>query len=297
MRIAYVAQHGAGGNEDERHVAAALRELGHDVTLIKQTGSPAGVRGHDLLLGHHWYDVNPDWFASLDMPKAIWFFDKVWNGRERWVREIAPLCTRFFLTDATWAASAGIPTLRTLRQGVGAEYRGSVAARDGLYAPTVAHVGGLYGERLGWAKRLTGRYGGDFRAFQGVHGPALADLCRKTPIVVAPRFPSDDGYWSNRIYVLLGAGAFLIHPRLAALAGEYVDGIHYVGYSDEDGMFRAIDRFRGLPAERAAIALAGYERTRSEFTYLRRCQTLIEEITRPASTGTRASARRATATT
>lgn len=298
MKIAYVANHDAGGNEDERHIAAALEWMGHTVTRIAQNpGALRRAAGHDLLLFHHWYDVDPGELERLAMPKVGWFFDKVWNGRDRWVRAIAPLCTRFFMTDGTFAARSGIPTVRVLRQGIGGfgEPRGTL--QKGRWGATVAHVGGVYGERVQWAKRLSDRYGEAYKAFQGIHGRDLYDFCRTTPIIVAPEYPSDDGYWSNRIYLLLGSGAFLVHPRLAGLADEYVDGIHFAGYADSTEMFDVIDYYLANPDEWERIAAAGFKKTQLEFTYLRRCQKLLAETFPRRSTGILGSVRQRTGTT
>ena len=117
MKIVYVAQHGAGGNEDERHVKEALQDLGHEVSEIYQRGSPAGVaKDADLLLFHHWYDVNQSWFKTLPMPKVGWFFDKAWRGREIWLQQIIPLCDLFFMTDETWGRASGLPNVPLLPQ-------------------------------------------------------------------------------------------------------------------------------------------------------------------------------------
>ncbi len=289
MKIAYVANHGNGGTSDdtEGHIAHALRGLGHEVVEIFQTGSPAGIpHDADLLLFHHWYNVHLGFFEQLPMPKVCWYFDKVWNGRDVWLRQIAPLCARVFLTDGTWALTAGIPNLRVLRQGIGDRDPSLGTPRPDRWKAKIAFTGANYGERANWAKRLTERYGEAFQVIQGVHNRDLYDLAATVPIFVAPPFPADDFYWSNRIYLLLGSGAFLIHPRLAGLTDEYVEGTHYVAYGNDAELDAALDFYGSRPERRRAIAEAGYRQTHDAFSFTRRCQKLLSETPRRLNTGT-----------
>lgn len=287
MKIAYVARHGNRGSDDtEGHIRHSLEKLGHEVRLIAQTGSPAGIGGADLVLFHHWHNVNPGFLASLEMPKVGWYFDKVWNGRDKWIREIAPLCEKFFLTDGTFAASAGIEQLSVLRQGIGDRDVRAGAWLPHVYPASVAFTGSVYGERAIWAARIERRFGPKFRVFNDVFNRDLYDLCASVPIVVAPPFPSDDHYWSNRIYLILGSGGFLVHPRLAGLADEFEEGVHYAAYGSEDELLHTIDYYLRHDDARRKIAAAGYARMHERFTFTHRCQTLLSRITGPANTGT-----------
>lgn len=289
MKIAYVAKHGNRGSDDtEGHIAHALRSLGHQVVEIAQTGSPAGIpKDADLLLFHHWQNVNPGFFDSLPMPKVGWYFDKVWKGRDEWIRWVAPKCARFFMTDGTFAAGCGIPNVEVLRQGIG-DRDGRLGTPDTERFPgLIAFTGTAYGERAGWAARLKERYGEQFRIHNDVFNRDLYDLCASVPIVVAPTYPSDDHYWSNRIYLILGSGGFLVHPRLAGLAEEFEAGVHYVDYGSEDELYRRIDHFLRNGDERRKIAAAGHALMHERFTFTKRCQSLLKAIRPHLNIGTK----------
>ncbi len=287
MKIAYVANHGNRGSDDtEGHIRHSLEKLGHEVRLIQQTGSPAGCGGADLLLFHHWTNVNPGFFAKLDMPKVGWYFDKVWNGRDKWIREIAPQCAKFFLTDGTFAAGAGIAQLSVLRQGIGDRDMRPGENLPHRYPASVAFTGSAYGERAAWAEGLKKRYGYGFRVYQDVFNRDLYDLCASVPIMVAPPHPADDHYWSNRIYLVMGSGGFMVHPRLAGLADEFEEGVHYAAYGSEDELYWTADYYLKHPDERRKIAAAGTARMRERFTFTHRCQELLKEIRPLLNTGT-----------
>lgn len=234
MKIAYAAQHGAGGNEDERHVVEALQDLGHTVIEVAQTGSPAGIpKDADLLLFNHWYGVNLSWLKSLPIPKVGWYWDKAWNGREDWLRQVIPLCDLFFMTDETWGRSSGLPNVRYLRQGIGVRGEAQRGKPQPGKWPDIVFTGSPYGERAEWVRVMKSRHGKRFGVVQGVHGRELYDLCETARVVVAPPFPGDDGYDSNRIFLTLGSGGLLIHPKHKWVNREFKDGVHYVGYASD----------------------------------------------------------------
>ena len=43
-------------------------------------------------------------------------------------------------------------------------------------------------------------------------------------MMVAPDAPVTDRYWSNRVFMAMGFGAFMLHPYCAKLAEMYKDG-------------------------------------------------------------------------
>lgn len=298
MKIAYVANHGNRNSDDsEGHILHSLRKLGHEVTCVAQTSSPSGVDGHDLVLFHHWYNVHWGYLERLKVPKVCWYFDKVWNGREKWVRELAAQGVRIFMTDGTWAKSSGLANVSVLRQGIGDRDPRPGQTDRHRWPQDVVFTGSTYGERESWVRGLKDRYKGRFGAITGVHNRELYDLCATVPIVAAPPHPSDDGYWSNRLYLVLGSGGFLVHPRLADLAIEYQDQVHFVGYSSDAEMFERIDYYLAHPEERRRIAAAGFKRTHELFTFTHRCRELLKATPRPANTGTKGSVVRKIATT
>lgn len=281
MKIIYSAKHGNKGSDDtEGHISRSLEKLGHEVIRVRE-GDP--VPQGDLLLFHK---SAPDLKGFRGL-KACWYFDKIaWNDRERWVRSVLPDVDLFFLTDGTWARENPDPKLRVLRQGIGDMDTRPGRPRRGVWKAQICLLGGVYGERYKWAVDLKKRYGEAFRVYGDVFNRDLYDLCETVPIILAPPYPSDDGYWSNRIYLTLGSGGFLIHPRLEGLREEYEDGYHYVGYSSHEELVKHIDHYLTRPEERDKIRENGRKKTLTEYNFTERCHLLLREIARLKPTGT-----------
>lgn len=276
MKICYVGKHNDAGNKDEYHVAAGLRSLGHEVILRQQEPRVDIPEGTDLVLANHWYECDLEWLKTVKAFKVIWFWDKVWRQRAVWMAKAEPVFDHIFMSDGTFAD--GKKKLSVLRQGTGEVVSGIKSD----HKADIAFPGSLYGERLDWYMKLKTRYGSRIRHFQGIHGSKLSDLCESVPIILAPPFPSDDNYWSNRIYLILGHGGFLLHPRLEGM-DEYTDGVHYVAYDTD--LVEKIDYYLENPGLRNTIRILGQEKTQKDYSYTERCRKLIEEIHRLKSTG------------
>lgn len=283
MKIAYVTKSELRGNRDEAAIAVALAELGHEVVPLADRDRADVPADADLLLFHHWYNCDLDWFRSLPMPKVGWFFDKAWHGREQWLAKIAPLCGVFCLTDGDWAAGCGLDNVRVLRQGI--SVRCEQGKPNGQW-PDIVFPGTPYAGRVDWVRAMERRWGRDFGFVQqGVYGQDMYDLCETAKVIVAPQFPCTDRYCSNRVYVVLGAGGFLLHPKLKCLNAEFKDGVHYVGYTSQSDLDAKISYYLAHPAERDAVRRAGQRLVHGKYTYKHRVVKLMQyvaAIRRPA---------------
>ncbi len=291
MKVIYYAKHNnTGSDATESHITAALRSLGHEVFCVEEGLLKGAEAAGDLLLFHH----NLPGFRFSGV-KACWYFDKVWNGRDVYINKVLRYADRLFMTDETWALAHPNPKIRILRQGIGNENQPqSKSARcEGV---DVAFTGSVYGERKQWVDGLKKRYGKRFMVVGDAHNDRLRELCASVPIIVAPKYPSDDNYWSNRIYLITGSCGFMIHPRLKGLDAEFVEGKHYVGYSDTEELYQKIDYYLAHPEERRWIQRDGFLRTNSKYSFLKRCQKLLREIPRQKSIGRTGSGGRAATT-
>lgn len=285
MRIIYYARHGNRGSDDtEGHIGRSFEALGHEVVRVDEGSEvPTG----DLLLFHKGGKNITSVLSAFSGLKVCWYFDKIdWNNRAEWFHSVLPLVDLMFITDGTWARTHPDPKLRVLRQGIGDLDTSRGVPREGVWKAQIAFLGGLYGERGKWAERLKRRYGEAFQIYGNVFNRDLYDLCETVPIIVAPSFPADDWYWSNRIYLTLGSGGFLIHPRLKGLSSEFKHGYHYVSYDTHEELEHFIDYFLEHEDERNKIRENGRRKTVQTFNFTRRCQRLLTETTRLRNTGT-----------
>lgn len=300
MKILYVARHGQNNADDEGSVAHALRELGHSVHCLQESEAEVKAgrlsRGADLLLFHKWYA--PSALASVGCPAAFWYWDLVDHpdpllhrrcaARVHWMRVMGAAADFGFVTDGDWAGAwnrgrhEGQPALRVLRQGAD----GRIAGRhpepveqdiDVLFCG-IGKGGGS--ARESFVSDLFQRYGARFVHVQaGVYRDRLRELVARAKVVVAPDSPVTDRYWSNRVYQMLGFGAFLLHPSCAGLYEDYYAGYHLEVYHDRTEMFGLIDECLARPIHsRNQVAEAGLDRTLWQCLYLHRCQDLIRHV-------------------
>jgi hypothetical protein len=307
MRILYIAKHNSGDNDDEGAIAFALRELGHDVLCVQEKEAAVWMSNHSipvgLILFHKWPEIGRFGLRVFGKsmyrvaPKAFWYFDLVHSDdptlvpravhRTVWMNVVVPTCTVGFCTDGDWVKKDRHNRLVHLMQGadercVGfGDMAGSPEHTPILFTGMVRH--GRDRERH--IAELRARYGtklcvlGDAGPKMRMHGRKLADLFSRTSIVLAPNGPQTDNYWSNRIYLSLGFGAFLLHPKCEKLRSHYTPGVEFIEYEGNADCQDKIDYWLGQPWERRLeIAKRGYERTVREHLYRHRCEQLIRTV-------------------
>jgi len=294
MKILYVGNHNQpNSNDDEGAIAYSLgKVLGHAVVTAgedipqEQILSLAGQ--FDLVLFHKWADF--DTIAKIKTRKAFWYFDLVdyddpeilhrCRLRMAWMDRMMPLVDIGFCTDGDWVrANACHGKLVRLTQGADERFTGlrltNSLKRKILF--TGIKDGGV--GRREFVDFLKATYGPALRWIRnGTHQESLAQEIADASIVAAPDHPTTDDYWSNRVYLTLGFGGFLMHPYCGTLANHYVDGKEIVLYRGHDDFKNKASHYMGQPELREAIAKAGLRRTLKEHTYTHRCQTLIEMV-------------------
>lgn len=261
MKIAYHAEPNPKSDATEQHIFDALVELGHDVFFVSRE-----IPECDFVLFHK---EIPD----TKYKKVCWYFDKVWGDvRIEYIKNVLKNADVLFMTDETWAIHNPNPKIRILRQGVGKTHKGLKVATNAK----IAFTGYLYTKRHQWAGDLYKRYGEAFQVFTGVFNDDLNNLCATVPIFIAPQEPSDDYYWSSRVYITMGSGGFMIHPRCKRLEEEYEDKKEIVFYDSYEDMLDKIDYYLTHEKEREKIRLAGWEKTKRCYTYKHRVKKLFE---------------------
>lgn len=306
MKIAYIARHfQRQSNDDEGSIAYALEKLGHSVIRIpERIDCPSGqnaVQCADLVLFHHWANAW-EYLPQIKCPKVFWYFDRVrWNDpglelrnrmRETWMQRTLPLVDLAFCTDGDWVAKHPNSNLIQLSQGADERVVGRGISNCGelpsiLFAGSVKGVGQPRVEFKEFLQTHWGKVDEDTGLFQfnhiekGIYGRSLADRIAANRIVVAPHTPVTDRYWSNRVYITLGFGGFLLHPYTAGLKEEFRNGYDLVMYHDLHDLKDLIDYYltdSGMTKVVKSIQLSGLETVKSKYLYRHRCQRLIQTV-------------------
>lgn len=293
MRITYIAKHDGSGNDEEGAITHALETLGHEVIRVRErVGHRAVSYKTDLVLFHKWFDLRA--LKALKCPKAFWYFDLVdfpsdpllrgrCRGRVAWMDDVMPLVDVGFCTDGDWVARHP-DNLVHLIQGADSRMMALAVGESKPHPeapPKILFTGGARGgiKRVTFVRDMRERYGAAFHHVErGVHGRHLRSLIQSHPVVVAPDGPVTDSYWSNRVYLTLGYGGFLLHPRANGLEEHYQDCKELVYYDDRAHLHAMIDLYTANPDLCAEIAANGLARTRSEHTYTHRVASMLDTL-------------------
>jgi len=267
MRIVYVGKHGNRMSDNtEGHITRALESFGHNVLRIHEDNVFAeDFESYDMLLFHKGGKKIREILKVAKCKKVCWYFDKIWDLRIKWFNDIYPLTDTIFMTDGTWAKQ--YPKCKVLRQGIG---NGFVGNKKEINSE-VGFIGSLYKDRIQWFKDLKDKF--DIHNYFGYYNDDLNDLCASLKIIVAPDFPSDNDYWSNRVYLLVGSGGFLIHPYLRGLYEEWGDNLVY--YKSTEELHQKIQYYLDNPSELEVMRRKGYNLCNSKFTYKDRVKELL----------------------
>lgn len=285
MKIIYFANfENRYSDTTEKHISSAFTKLGHEVVQINERDFDIekiiSLRG-DLFLFHKGGDLTGlpvtkliELLNKLTIPKVCWYFDKAWEGREYWLEAVIPYTNFTFMSDGSFIKRHNYPNLFYLNQGIGTDDI-TLGTPKPQYDCDVAFVGATYGERLKLCSLLKQRYGDRFKVFKYSFGRNLYDLCATAKIIVAPKWPSTDFYWSSRVYMITGSGGFMLHPRLEGLKEEFENKKNIAFYHDIESLFEKIDYYLEHEEERKAIQQAGYELTTTKYSYLERVKSLL----------------------
>lgn len=297
MKIVYIAKHDSGGNDDEGAITHALQELGHDVQRLREFKGTAAKRVEgDLYLFHNWQ--HPEYLNGVVGAKAFWYFDLVdfpdkmirarCQQRLQWIRRALDYSDVGFCTDGNYVnnpVKTAIDRIVKLEQGADERRMPTLdwlirsQREQGPYVSdrilfTGIQRGGAVRESFVEFMKTT--YGPNFyHVPSGVHGERLMNLVASSKFVVAPDGPVTDYYWSNRVYLTLGFGGFLLHPRCEGLERHYSHCREIVYYNSRDDLVGLIEHYREREKDRHEIAQAALERTRREHTYRHRVERLL----------------------
>lgn len=310
MQILYVAKHDQpNSNLDEVAIAKSLQELGHSVIPVEQEtvlgpGDLPSPSSYDLLLFHKWSGFRV--FEKIDRPKVFWFFDlikcpsrgftRMCRHREQWARNALTYSDLGFFTDGDYVNEKLCERnpisnkVRWLPQGFNShsphhrihpesDLRHDPATQDYAYDVFIPASVVLAKERVEFIEALRATFGARLKhVTDSCHGAELARLVRNSRTVVAPNFPVTDRYWSNRVYLMTGLHACLLHPKSKGLEDQYRNGIDFMTYGSFSELVSKIYRVINDNDLRNLIAQSGYDTTMLGHTYTHRCRVMLEEI-------------------
>lgn len=296
LTIGYIAKHDSGGNDDEGAITHALEQLGHTVHRLRESKGRAvhKLPPLDLVLFHKWDET--DVMRTIRYPKVFWYFDLVdWpdpslssrnSTRINWMKKIMDVADLGFCTDGDWVDKKNSNRLIYLPQGADERVAGYGTPPDpgDELPPPILFTGIRAGggrDRVSFVDEMTVNYRQAFNhVSSGVYREELRDLIARSKIVLAPKSPVSDRYWSNRVYNALGFGAFMLHPYSYGLSQQYKDGQEIIFYHSMLELHNHLKFYISADEERQRIADNAIVRTLQEHTYRHRCYYLVEACIR-----------------
>jgi len=286
---------------NERNVAEALQWHGYPVECYQitdpcdrpgQNGAPAIEQG-DII-----FTSAPAQFGLDDMKRwhdqgaklACWYFDWLWglgNREELYVPRLK-LMDMIFSTDGSDSAEyekRGISCRHWLPQAAMPEDR-LLTPRWGTPQHDVVFMGHIYtDERREIARRLAARwdfahYGGGGEAHR-IWGYEMTSICQNAAIMIGTNYRNDvPGYWSDRRYVVMGAGGFYLGQHVPGTDAQFKDGVHCGFYDGMADMERKVKYWLEHSAERERCRRAGWRLVHERHTYTHRVGEMLAVLRR-----------------
>jgi len=305
MRVAFFAKaHKRSGIT--AHMERALRRLGHDVLRVKlrKTQRALGKR-----LGWWWVRRRLERFRpdlvlvfTFDLPAArldelrglartATFFDDCPPTLDGRVAAAARASDVFFITNRgqieLYERELGV-TPAYVTGGCDPDDHFRVAP-DPAWASDVAFVGkaDVRGGRVEAVKALAAHfdveaYGANWREFgvtparDEVYPPQYRKICASARIVLGNDLRQDvDLYFSNRTWLSLGCGAFLLTRYVPGLEEVLQDGVHCAFFRSEEEAVEVARRYLADDAARERVAAAGHDYAHREYSYARMLERML----------------------
>lgn len=297
MKVTYFAHLKNNTHRDsDEDIKDALKALGHKVYEVDDRDFEMEeiiekTKKSDLFLFHKGgtetaSDSLVDFHIALERlamilknvkgKKACWYQDKVYKGRENFVRAVSPMVDKIFMVDETFIRRRNYPNLYPLKQ---ASPKRDIGEPQEKWKGDIAFIGKTYGARNMFIESMRKEFGDKFRVYMNIWGDDWYDLIRSIKIIVSPTYPMDDFYWSGRLYTTIGAQGFLIHPRFYGLKKQgFVSGKHYETYSTWDELKDKIYYYLEHPLKAEQIAKKGRKFVMENHTYQDRLKKMFKVL-------------------
>lgn len=305
MRVAFFAKHhkksGITG-----HMEAALRRLGHPTLRInrRKLERVVGERAAWWWIRRRLRQFRPDVVLvfTFDLPaaklaelraeaKTATFFDDCPEVLSERVRAAVEASDAFFITNRgqipLYQAETGAE-VAYVTGGCDPEDHRRVEARE-EFVSDVAFIGQAdpRGDRIPAIEALRREfdvrvYGPKWREFgitparDAVYPPQYRAICNSARIVLGADLRHDvDLYFSNRTWLSLGCGAFLLTRAVPNLGEVLRDGEHCAHFQSPEHAVEVVRDYLSRPEDRARIAEAGFRYAHAEYSYARMLERML----------------------
>jgi spore maturation protein CgeB len=260
MRIGFLSCFSAWHTETE--IADYLEFEGHEVLRyhFPQTDQDKFLTiPIDLFITSLPQAFSLDFLKRIKAPKVAWYFDwiQAFGAREQ---QYVPKLKKFDLVLSTDGLIDLYEKNGIIRHWLphACDMRTYHPVEKTIEAD-VGFIGHVYtAERKRMLNGL-GRF--DFRHYgnsEECWGPEYARVCNSVKVMFGDNCRNDiPNYWSDRLYLSLGCGAFLLYPRVPGIEKFFKDGEHLVLWDNERDLHEKIHYFLDRPEERDRIARAG----------------------------------------
>ncbi len=288
MKILYIAKHGQQNNDDEGSIYKALTLLGHQVERFQlsdfQDDHPMldlVSSDYDFALFHKLPSTNYIEYVCDRWKGVCWYFDAIDKGfisNDEYADTVQQFCHTGFFTDGDFVISKNKDNIKLLRQGlddIDIEHQQTTKPSiDFVFIGTIGHGG--YGARQEYLTNLISDFEGwgphtEYSIFKN----DLTSVCQQAKIMLGMP-PSTDNYWSNRVYLLAGRGAFVLHPYAKELENQFGDSLAF--YNNYDELKYKIEYYIAHDQERIEMSNKARDIVLDGHCYVNRCMELIKEI-------------------
>jgi hypothetical protein len=176
------------------------------------------------------------------------------------------------VTCRHWLAQAAMPEDRLL---IGNGPRHDVVFMGHIWTDDRREMRRRLSERFNFANY--GNYSYDAQVHHRIWGREMVSICQGAKIMLGTNYRNDiPGYWSDRIYVVMGAGGFYLGQYVPGLESQFKDGVHCAFYDGMDDMEEKVAWWLSHDAERERCRKAGHKLIHKCHTYIHRVGDLLE---------------------
>ncbi len=288
----------------ENWIADALNRNGHYCHRIEKTKigwdefvTLTGKHNPDAVLFSKIPEVTESLFGAFSdvYPGKIifWTFDYMRDPSNSWYWPLAPIADMCFQTDGIdhdgWYEDHKIKRVE-LHQAIAPQHdfpRNLTEEDLTKWNYDVVFMGSLYTprreklhqdlEKLGKSIGFTYKHFG--HPEPELWGADFAKACFFSKIVIGDNYINDiPGYWSDRNYLTLGCGGFLLTAHVPFIERSFGVGRHLSTYQSIDDLMKYIEFYLPREGKRNLVALEGYKHVHLHHTYDKRIEVMNSHL-------------------